>query len=54
MAKLQEVVKPNGTKTYSINIPLDVVELMGFKKGDTFSIFPVPGNPSDIMMRKVF
>jgi len=33
MPKLQKVVRVNGSDIYSINIPLDIISELGWKKG---------------------
>ena len=36
MAKLQCITRTNGSKVYSINIPLELVDELGAKKSDIF------------------
>lgn len=34
MVKLQQIKRSNGSLVYSLNIPLDEIERMGWEKGD--------------------
>lgn len=38
MPKLQKTTKPNGSATFTINIPLEEIEKMGWEKGDSLMI----------------
>lgn len=34
MPKLQQITRSNGSIVHSVNIPLEIIELTGWKKGD--------------------
>ena len=38
MPKLQQIERKNGSVVSSVNIPLDIIEEYGLKKGDELSI----------------
>jgi hypothetical protein len=38
MAKLQAIERKNGSVVHSVNLPYDVVEEIGWKKGDELCI----------------
>lgn len=38
MAKLQRIKRSNGSVSYSVNIPLEIIEKIGWKKGDELEI----------------
>jgi len=38
MPKLQMIKRANGSKVYSVNIPLEYIEEMGWEKGDELSV----------------
>jgi len=38
MPKLQCIKRANGSLVYSINIPLNIINAMGLKKGDNLSV----------------
>ena len=46
MAKLQRIERSNGSVSYNINIPLEVIETTGFEKGEEFAIVPQQLNDS--------
>lgn len=33
MPKLQRIIRSNGSSIFSLNIPLDIIEELGWKKG---------------------
>ena len=38
MAKLQKIKRSNGSVVYSINIPLEIIEELGWEKGFVLSL----------------
>ena len=38
MAKLQRIKRSNGSVVFSVNLPLDIIEGLGFEKGDELNI----------------
>ncbi len=38
MPKLQRILRSNGSVVYSVNIPLEVIEQLNWKKGDSLVI----------------
>jgi|GEM_PF-1759337 len=38
MAKLQRIKRSNGSVVYSVNIPLEIIEELGWRKGDTLIV----------------
>lgn len=38
MIKLQKISRSNGTFNFSINIPLQIIEFLGWEKGDELDI----------------
>ncbi len=43
MVKLQQIIRTNGSKVHSVNIPLEIIEAIKWKKGDELIIFREPG-----------
>ena len=44
MPKLQEVKRANGSNVFSVNIPLDMMQCSGWKKGDELHIEAIAGS----------
>lgn len=42
MPKLQRIDRANGSQAFSVNIPLDIIEELGWKKGDILEIEVYP------------
>lgn len=38
MVKLQEIIRKNESKVYSVNIPLEIIDALGWKKGKELNI----------------
>jgi antitoxin component of MazEF toxin-antitoxin module len=50
MVKLQRVVRSNGSELYSVNLPLELVEMLAWQKGDELEISE---QKSQIIIKKV-
>ena len=44
MAKLQSIKRTNGSTVFSVNIPLDCIEEVDWKKGDELTVYVSPTN----------
>ncbi len=38
MSKLQKILRSNGSSVYSVNIPLEIIEQLSWRKGDDLSL----------------
>jgi len=39
MAKLQQITRSNGSLVHSVNIPIEIIETVGWIKGEDLNIF---------------